>query len=501
MTEETVPPDPNKAPTQAGLLSILAGGRTTKSALADELGLAATGLDSARESLRGRGYDIPYEREGQTFFWTLSDSDLAALPADTDTGTDEDADEPESDTPPLPDPDTLPEGDSDPDPDELSDRQRVIVSELQTGSDLNELSERLDAREPIVREHIRDLARQGWQVYVDETAEMVAIEGDHAIRSSEHKGTRTRKANRWWEQRHNELVRGFRGLDRPTAGFDATAGHEDWVCHVTDLHAGDEVVDDAGRTVYATEDIPEVIDYITSQALSLAEKHGSTYDAAHLCWGGDFITNEGIYSGQFEDLDAWLDEQHDTLIEPLVGQLKAFSQRFPAVNVVCQVGNHGTHRASGTSRQANADLILYKSVRNVVAQLQDHAGLLDNVNFQIGSATPYKNFELRGGNLRGHLRHGQHRRPQAETSARQNEWRGTLLDHDFDVALMGHYHISGRIPWGGPPVIVSPSPKPAGEFVEGLGGRTPSEYEGVATAFGVSDDGLTSVFPIDTRRY
>ena len=45
------------------------------------------------------------------------------------------------------------------------------------------------------------------------------------------------------------------------------------------------------------------------------------------------------------------------------------------------------------------------------------------------------------------------------------------------------------------------SPKPAGEFVEGLGGRTPTEYEGVATAFGVSDDGLTSVFPIDSRRY
>ena len=108
---------------------------------------------------------------------------------------------------------------------------------------------------------------------------------------------------------------------------------------------------------------------------------------------------------------------------------------------------------------------------------------------------------MRGCELTGHLRHGQHRRPQAETSARDKEWTKTLLDHDFDVALMGHYHISGRIPWDGPPIIVSPSPKPAGEFVETIAGRMPSENQGVATAFGMSDDGITGVFPVDTRNY
>jgi len=243
MTEETVPPDPETAPTQSELLSELRDSDPVpKAELGDRLGLEPTGLDSAREGLRGRGFDIPYQREGQIFAWTLSEDDLRSLSAADDDPVSE------GDGPALPDPDTLPEGDTDPDPDELSDRQRVIVSELQTGTDLDELSDRLDAREPIVREHIRDLSRQGWRVYVDETAAMVAIEGDHAIRSSEHKGTRTRKANRWWEQSHNGLVRGFRGLDRPTAEFDATDGHEDWVCHVTDLHAGDEITDDSGSS-------------------------------------------------------------------------------------------------------------------------------------------------------------------------------------------------------------------------------------------------------------
>ena len=108
---------------------------------------------------------------------------------------------------------------------------------------------------------------------------------------------------------------------------------------------------------------------------------------------------------------------------------------------------------------------------------------------------------MRDGKVKGHLRHGQHRRPQAETSARKKEWQGTLLDHDFDLAYMGHYHISGRIPWDGPPVIVSPSPKPAGEFVEKIEGKMPGEYQGVATCHGVSDDGITGVYPVDTRNY
>jgi hypothetical protein len=253
--------------------------------------------------------------------------------------------------------------------------------------------------------------------------------------------------------------------------------------------------------VYETAEIPAVIEYITQQSLSLASKHGSQYDTAHLLWGGDFVTNEGIYAGQFEDLDAWLDEQHATLITPLIKQIKTFATEFEQVQIVAQVGNHGQHRASGTSRQANADLILYKSIRNTIAELQRHSDTLGNVRFVIGDATNYKNFEMRGGAISGHLRHGQHRRPQAETSARKKEWLNTLVDHDFDLAYMGHYHISGRIPWDGPPVIVSPSPKPAGEFVERIGGRMPSQQQGVASCHGVSDQGITGIYPVDTRRY
>jgi hypothetical protein len=462
---------------------------------------AAEALDKAEGSLRRLRYQL--RQAGFEFVIRHSVHHVDHTPADYDTDADTNTDTltSEDEDTDHPDLDVVAPADAEPDPSDLSDRQKLIAHELQTGSTVTELSDTIDEREAIVTEHLRDLKRQGWQVYHDDTADMVAIEGDHSLRSSEHKGTRTRKANRWWESTHNALVRQFRGLSTPEADTGGSHGSEDWVTHLTDLHAGDRVRNDTGTVVYETDEIPDIIEYITQQSLDLADKHDSDYDTVHLLWGGDFLTNEGVYESQFEDLDAWLASQHDALITPLIRQIKTFASAFPEVNIVAQVGNHGQHRASGTSRQANADLILYKSIRNTVAELQRHSDTLDNVTFQIGDATNYKNFELRGGKLSGHLRHGQHRHPQAETSARKKQWLSTLLEHEFDLAYMGHYHISGVVPWDGPPVLVSPSPKPSGEFVERIGGGAPSDNQGVATCHGVSDEGITGVYPVDTRNY
>jgi len=394
----------------------------------------------------------------------------------------------------------------DPDPGELTDRERYIAAKLQKGHTIEGLVDDLGTRRSVLKRHLKDLKRQGWSIYFDSSSETVAIEGDNVLRSSEHKGTRTRKANRWWQLRNNELIRKYRGIEVPDAGLTRTDTQEDWVTHLTDLHAGDKVRQEDGTVIYETEDIPDVIDYITEQSLSLARRHNASYDDAHILWGGDMVTNEGIYEGQFEDLDAWLDEQVDTLITPLVRQIKTFAQsdQFNNVQVVAVVGNHGEHRASATSRQANADLILYKFIRNAIAELNEHAGILDNVRFRIGQgqSVAYRNFDMRGGKIRGHLRHGQNRKPQAETSARKKAWQSTYIDHDFDIGYLGHHHVSGRIPWNGPPIIASGSPKPAGEFVERIGERGPeSDYQNVATVHGVSDDGLTCVYPVDTRNY
>lgn len=459
----------------------------TTQAIADEMDIAPRSVRDHREAVQDRGIELEYDRT--TDVWSLVDEDVDQ--ADVEEGPE---------LPDLSDVDVDPE--AEPSEGDLTDRERVIATELQTGATVEDLAEELDERPSIVTEHLRDLKRRGWQVYIDETAEHVAIEGDHTLRSSEHKGTRTRKANRWWETRHNALVRKRKALD----GVDeldtaAEPGHEDWVTHVTDLHAGDYVRQDDGTVVYETPILPDVIDHVTGRSISLAETHGATYDAARLLWGGDMVTNEGIYEGQFEDLDAWLDEQVDTIHDPLLRQVEAMSQRFPAVHVVCMPGNHGDMRASGTSKQANADLLVYKSIRNTVMAIQDRYGELENVTFQIGGARAYVNYPLRGGELVGHLRHGQDRDPQAKTSARLKDWMSTLLNHDFDIAHLGHHHVSGLIPWDGPPIVATGSPKPGGEFVERLGAAVPSRYQSLATVHGVSDQGLTGFYPIDARSF
>jgi hypothetical protein len=451
---------------------------------AEAVGLTKSGAESAKNRLNDHeGIDIQLV-DGQ---WR-------------NTGADDPSQDSADSDSTLPDLADVAVADEEPSPDDLTDREEYLAHQLATGATLAELADDLEERPSVVTTHLRDLRRQGWQVYIDESADHITIEGDRPLRSSEHTGTRTRKANRWWETRHNELVRQYRALDAPTTDVEATAGNEDWVLHLTDLHAGDRVRAHDGSIVYSTAEVPHIIDYATEKGLALAEKHNATYDCAHLLWGGDFVTNEGIYEGQFEDLDAWLDEQVDTLHDPLLRQIKAFADRFPVVQVVGQIGNHGDMRASGTSRQANADLLVYKSLRNTVAALQEE-GLLQNVRFRVGEARNFRHFPLRGGLLRGHLRHGQDRKPQAETSARLKEWLSTLMDVEYDVAYLGHHHVSGRIPWDGPPIIVSGSPKPAGEFLERLGECVPSDAEDIATAHGVSDDGVTGLFPIDTRDY
>jgi DNA-binding CsgD family transcriptional regulator len=325
---------------QAAVLEYLREGGYTRAEIADELDIKPTTVEYHQNQLSDKGFPSDYERDGDRYEWVLTDAPDEPIDA---TGDDEGesfewvGDEDHTDA--LPDlSDTPVDETADPAFEGLTGRERVLLSELETGATLPELTERLEERESIVTEHLRDLRRSGWQVYVDETAGHVGIESDRPLRSSEHKGTRTRKANRWWEQKHNALVRGFRSLDAPDAALASSDGGEDWILHLTDLHAGDRVRNDEGEVVYSTEQVPDLIDYITEQGIRLADKHGSAYDTAHLLWGGDFVTNEGIYEGQFEDLDAWLDEQHESLIDPLVRQLKTFGERFETVQVCVRWG-------------------------------------------------------------------------------------------------------------------------------------------------------------------
>jgi len=476
------------------------------SAWADKMGVSKSTVQTVVESLRDRDA-VEYVDD----VWRRRRVDPEPEPGvDADSpgeqGTPRDgSDAAESDGETDGDWRDTPVSDEEPDPNDLTRREEYLVRSLQTGSTIPELADDLDERHSIITEHLRDLRSQGWRVYHDDDADDVVIEGHEPLRSSEHKGTRTRKANRWWEKRHNELERQWRGLTPPSVERDAHPGREDWVTHLTDLHAGDIKRGYDDSVVHETKDLPPIIDHITERSLALADKHGSEYDTAYLLWGGDFVTNEGIYQGQFENLDAWLDEQMDILHDPLRRQIKAFSDEFDSVVVVGQAGNHGDIRANGSSKQANADLLLYKSIRNVIAALNEE-GVCTNVEFEIGRAGSPTPFWLRDGEIHGQLRHGQDRKPQAETSARKKEWLTTVIDsmnfgQAVDLIWMGHYHVSGIVPWDGPRIMVTGSPLPVGEYPRKLGEYDAVNEPDIATCHGVSDDGMTGYYPIDPRNY
>jgi hypothetical protein len=471
--------------------------------IGEALGLTKSTVEyHVHERLKPNGF--AFDIDESSFEWSVAET-----PAGFDIGADADASDAaaeDDNTSGLPDLDETPVADADPDVSDLTDDERRIARELQTGVDsIDTLADQLDDRPSVITQRLRDLRSRGWHVYVDETAAHIAIEGDATLRSSEHIGTRTRKANRWWERRHNQLVREYKGLPDVPSSVD-TERHrdaEDWVVHLTDVHAGDFVRQDDGTVVYEPDLVPDVIDYAARRSLHLADVHGAAYDHAYILLGGDLVTGEGVYEGQLEngDVQAYMDEQIDMLHDPLLRLLDGYHDRFESVTVVCQIGNHGDMRASGTSKRANADLIAYKNLRNTVSALRDRHGEFENLAFKIGEARAYRNFELRGGELRGHLRHGQDRDPQATTSARMKEWLSTLMDHDFDIAYLGHHHVSGVIPWDGPPIVATGSPKPSGEFVERLGVGVPSRFQPVATCHGVSDAGLTGLYPIDDRAF
>jgi len=480
----------------AEYLDRIVGGGETTPATCEAMDVSPRTVRYYREQLREAGIPLT-STDDDPPIWHRADSEPPDATGDAAAESDEPLAEDWRETPVAAD---------DPSPRDLTERERYIATELQTGASVEELAEDIGTRPTVISQHLRDLRGQGWQVYFDETTEDVVIEGDTALRSSEHTGTRTRKANRWWERRHNELVRQFKGQDAPTAEL-SDAGDEDIIIHLTDVHAGDEVHTPDLTNVYNIDTVGRIVRYVTDKALELAEYHGEDYGTCHLCWGGDMVTNEGIYSGQFEDLDAWLDEQAEGVHHPLMEQIYRCSDRFDAVNVVTQVGNHGEMRASGTSRQANADLLVYKGLRNSVADVRRYGegSAFDNVNFNIGQGRPYVNFPVRGGRLTGHLRHGQDRKPYAQTAASGDDWKTTLLNHDFDVSLIGHHHVSGRIPWDGPPVVASGSPKPPGHFVDQIAGATSLDPRETTREIGhvltVADHGITAEMPIKTHDF
>ncbi|RLM81308.1 hypothetical protein DVK05_09940 [Halorubrum sp. Atlit-8R] len=474
----------------------------TSKEIAEKMGISKRGVRDHRENVEEKGVDLDYDEATHTWSRVDGGSD------DDRVEQKEEEQQEETDTVDLDAVDVDPE--ADPDASDLTDRQRVIAHELQTGATIDDLASRVNERRPIVAEHVRDLKRQGWQIYHDDTADRYAlVDDDHTVRSSEHIATRSRKANRWWERTHNRLQRDYGALkDVPDVDDGGDSAGESIVFGLGDLHIGDRIRRPSdGVEVYNTPIAVGKAEYTAREAIDFAEDRDREYDVGWILLKGDLITCEAIYEGQWENLDRFLNGQLDAGADAGLRIVSAFAEYFDKVNIICQTGNHGEIRANGSSRQANADLLLYERLRNIIGVIQEHGNALQNVRMSIGEPGRFYDFTMRSGSIKGHLRHGDDDKPQSETRAGSDQWRGRVLTHKFDVAWMGHHHSYGRFTVNDSDVFVTSSPKPPGDYAEKLaaGGEAAMDAEAVtrkiAVVHGVNDDGVTDVRAIDTRDY
>ena len=404
--------------------------------------------------------------------------------------------------------------------DKLNGRQRDVAEYLP--ANYTEIAEHFGIGESTARDHVRGIKNKvGLDKRVIDGKAKFYPKGEapappeHPTNKNKNnrssiygKQAITKKANKELHRLNKRLTRLLNNTKPAVAdgGHPINPGHEDVVIHVTDDHHGDVVSDEFGNEIFGPEISLKRAEHRVTNTLEKVERQrraGYEFDTVNYLMGGDIVTGAGIYEGQAHEVVLSLNEQIDQSTTIHLDQIRRLSEEFDAVQVVCQTGNHGEIRVSGSSKEANADDIVYRMLDLAVRESE-----MENVTFIRNDHTGFTNFRMRNdpekdqktadalglnsvdelaeenrSGWTGHLRHGDNALEHIGTSSSKRKWRGWKLDHEFDIAYRGHYHQPSRDMVREAPVIMSGSIKPASDFEESI-----SEWSvPAATIHGVSD--------------
>jgi biotin operon repressor len=246
------------------------------------------------------------------------------------------------------------------------------------------------------------------------------------------------------------------------------------VVHRTDDHFGEHITNQHGDDVFNSDIAEQRVRDVFEQTIARKEARedaGETFDGVGLLMGGDHVTNDAIYEGQKNETDATVREQIDRCADVYLDMIRTLSEQFPHVTVACQVGNHGRLASSSV----NADGIVFSMLDKIVRE-----STMDNVTFIQSDKSYYIDFQLRDYDV--HLRHGHDSSLEhIGTSAGKQRWLSWMVDHGFDVAFRGHYHMLKQEPINGVPVHMGGSIVPQTEFEEShaLSGRPVAAVHGM----------------------
>lgn len=280
------------------------------------------------------------------------------------------------------------------------------------------------------------------------------------------KAATTRKAKKFLASLEHELNNKLEGTEPAVAdGYGPTDGGTNLVLHRTDDHFGEETTNEDGDIVFDSEIAEARVNKVFDEALGIAdtrEAMGEEFDSADLIIGGDIVTGVTTFPDQAKEVDELLEDQINRATRVYTENIRRLADEFPHVQVVCTPGNHGEIRTGGGSVAANADNIVYSTLDRVVRTSD-----MDNVTFVRSDQAHYVNFSIRDYNA--HVRHGHDRSLEhIGTSAGKQRWQNWLIDHDFDIAFRGHYHMLKEEPVNGVPVVMGGSIKPQSDHEEAM---------------------------------
>jgi hypothetical protein len=403
----------------------------------------------------------------------------------------------------------------------LTPREVEVVEFLPASH--GELSDAFGFSQSTSRDHINSMERKGVPIasrrvdndgstvkeyYVRERRRQENQNDTREYGSVSKKAAKTKRLNNVAENLSKRLDKALNATT-PAVSVEplSSGGDEDVAIHVTDDHIGDILEDEHGNVVFDTETAVAKIRERVTRTLEIIERQkaaGWNFHTVHYIMGGDIITGSGIYQGQAWEVEKNFNEQIDIATSVHFDQIKRLADEFEAVQVVCQTGNHGEIRISGSSEKANGDDIVYRML-----DLAVRASEYDNITFVRNHKSNYTNFRMRcdeeadkerayelgydsvdelpESERTGHralLRHGKDMKAQSETRAASDDLRGWKLMHEFDVMYAGHFHIQSMDRVMEAPLIRSGSIAPTDEFEESI-----SEWSmPMSTVHGVSDD-------------
>lgn len=300
------------------------------------------------------------------------------------------------------------------------------------------------------------------------------VNAEAVRQESSTKASITRTAKETLAQMEREIMDQLEGTEPATTDMEYSRDGTDLIIHRTDDHFGEVVTNQYGEEVFNSEIAEERVERVFDETMAKVEARedsGTTFDNANLLLGGDIITGENIYDGQKDETDEKLEDQINRASRVYVEGIRRLSEHFPSVKVVCQPGNHGN---LGSGNATNADNIVYSIIDKVVRESD-----MDNVTLLRSDRSYYIDFEIRDWNA--HLRHGHDASLEhIGTSAGKQRWLSWLVDHNFDVAFRGHYHVYKEEPINGRPVHMGGSIMPQTGFEEShaLSGRAVGAIHG-----------------------